>query len=128
MRWLILGVTAVAVAVSGCGPGVDSRPPTAADNLADLKEMLEELKAERKRPPASVAELRPLEPIHPMAVRQLTLGLTVYAWGVGLDPASPAVLAYPKDAAEKGGPVLLQNGEVKTMTAAEFAAAPKAKK
>ncbi len=125
MRWLTLGLLAAAIGCGG-GAGIDSRPPTTGENLADLKEMLEELQSQKKKPPAKVADLRPQEPIHPMAVRQLTQGLVVYAWGTGLDAASPAVLAYPKEAAEKGGPVLLQNGTVKEMTAAEFAAAPKA--
>ena len=39
-----------------------------------------------------------------------------------------AILAHGKGAESKGGPVLLQDGTIKSMTAAEFNVAPKAKK
>ncbi len=122
MRWLTFGL---AIVLAGCGGGAGSRPPSNSDNLADLKELLEELQSQKKKPPAKATELGPLEPVHPMAVRQIQRGDLVYVWGASLGTGQ-AVLAYPKDAAEKGGAVLLQDGSVKEMTAAEFAAAPKA--
>jgi hypothetical protein len=42
-------------------------------------------------------------------------------WNVNTKDAR-TVLAYDKDAAEKGGAVLMADGTVKTMTAPEFAA------
>ena len=51
-------------------------------------------------------------------------------WGVKVrDGASGSnVVAYEKDTATKGGVVLLENGELKKLSAEEFQAAPKAKK
>ena len=69
-----------------------------------------------------------MEPAFPEVVKLISGGQCVVVWGCGIKSGSSAVLAYGKDAETKGGPVLLQDGTVKSMTAAEFAAAPKAKK
>ncbi len=67
---------------------------------------------------------------YPMAVDLLKSGDLVVQWGASLSPegeTTTAVLAYLKTVPEQGGPVLLQDGwTIKTMTAAEFKAAPKA--
>lgn len=50
-------------------------------------------------------------------------------WRVGLSDTAPganAILAYEKKTPTEGGAVLLRNGTVKEMTAAEFQAALKA--
>ena len=65
-----------------------------------------------------------------MAVDAIKSGELVVQWGAPLSPQgepADAVLAYGKTVPEQGGPVLLQDGwAIKSMTADEFRAAPKA--
>jgi hypothetical protein len=67
---------------------------------------------------------------YPGAVELLKSGQLVVQWGAPLTPegeATDAVLAYLKTVPERGGLVLLQDGRtIKTMTAEELKAAPKA--
>ena len=98
-----------------------------ATTLAEVKELVDTFQKQKKRSPAKMADLSPLEPAFPDAVRLLNTQECVYQWGAGLS-SGQAVLAHGKDVAAAGGPVLLQDGTVKEMTAAEFAAAPKAAK
>ena len=67
---------------------------------------------------------------YPGAVEMLRSGQLVVQWGAPLTPegeSTDAVLAYVKAVPEQGGQVLLQDGRtIKTMTADEFKAAPKA--
>jgi hypothetical protein len=66
----------------------------------------------------------------PTALERIKQGEYVVAWGVGLSSAPGAgnqILAYEKKSPAEGGVVLLRDGTVKKLTAAEFAAAPKAK-
>ena len=66
----------------------------------------------------------------PTAFQRVKEGEYVVVWGVGrsaVPGTSGQVLAYEKKVPTEGGAVLLRDGTVKQMTAAEFNAAPKAK-
>jgi len=89
---------------------------------------------QNKKPPKSVAEARTMENAVPSGLTPIVTGEVVVFWGaelneLGEEPAGPEsdkVLAYEKDVPEKGGRVLMLDRRIKTMTAEEFAAAPKA--
>ena len=125
----ILLAVAIAASVSGCGSGVaPGALPSNEQNLTELKMLLEEHQKAYKKPPAKQADAARLEPSYPGAVRLLGRGEIVYAWGIPLAAGGSGVVAYHMDAPEKGGTVLLEDGTVKELTAAEFATAPKAGK
>jgi hypothetical protein len=67
---------------------------------------------------------------YPGAVEMLKSGQLVVQWGAPLAPegtAADAFLAYVKTVPEQGGQVLMLDGRtIKTKTADEFKAAPKA--
>jgi hypothetical protein len=112
---------------TGCG---DSKPQVSAnpnkDALVELGEMLKLLADEKRKPPGRLAELEPVEPYLPSAAPLLRDGTLVYVWGAAHMADGTAVVAYEKAAPTEGGAVLLQNGQVKKLSATEFAAAPKA--
>jgi hypothetical protein len=114
--------------VAGCGetPGSAGQGWSAA--LIDLRLLLEELAANKKPIPTKLAEMEPYEPLRPTVYVGLLRDDIVYQWGAGINSAGAgAVLAYEKKASTEGGWVLMQDGSLKEMTAAEFNAAPKAK-
>ncbi|HEY1380132.1 MAG TPA: hypothetical protein VGF55_25235 [Gemmataceae bacterium] len=127
--------TCLAVAVlAAAGCGDPARQSVPADKVArvQLDDVYGLYKAhvERfKRPPAKLAQVEPWEPAYANGYAAANEGQVVVRWGAPLTPAAgaaPAVLAYVKDAPEQGGFVLLQDGTVKRLSAAEFRAAPKA--
>jgi len=64
------------------------------------------------------------------AFERINKGDYVVVWGVGLSKSPAAanqILVYESKAPTEGGAVLLRDGTVKQMTAAEFGAAPKGK-
>ncbi len=66
----------------------------------------------------------------PTALAMLQNGSLRVQWGSGFSDAPEAastVLAYEKRVADQGGDVLMQDGSIKSMTAAEFKSAPQAK-
>ena len=110
----------------------------AADNLAQTP------KGEApKRPPVALhetdvawyrwalspADLTDAPASHPVGHAAVSAQEYVVFWKVPISPTgSGTVLAYHKDTPRAGGSVIMQDGSVKTMSAEEFAAAPKAKK
>lgn len=133
MHRLISTVVLLAAAMTlGCG-GSDTPKSVGLDQvrmteLTELGDMLKSLAAENKKPPAKLADLAEFEPMIPSASPALRNGEVVYLWGTGYVAKGTAIVAHEKKAPIEGGSVLLQDGTVKQMTAAEFAAAPKAKK
>ncbi|QEG27194.1 hypothetical protein GobsT_19480 [Gemmata obscuriglobus] len=130
-RWMTVLLVSSILAVTGCGGG-ESKPtgmigPSPDQGLENLKVLLEQYQQDKGRPPAKMDEIMYLEPSYPAGVRGLVTETYVLIWGAKLQPGSTGVVAHEKAAAEKGGVVLLQDGTVKQMTAAEFKAAPKAK-
>ena len=75
-----------------------------------------------------MSELDSIEPLIPSAGVAIRNGMIVYVWGASYQAGGTSILAYEKSASESGGFVLLQDGTVKKLTAAEFATTSKAKK
>lgn len=122
----------LSAAVLGSTPGCGETPKTPdslpmEEQFQDLGGLIQEYQDARKKAPTKVQDLTEFEPAHPRGYTLLSSGQAVYVWGVGISSGT-SVLAHEKDAEQKGGCVLLQDGSVKTMSASEFAAAPKAKK
>lgn len=132
MRTLTLTMCLASLTFAGCGggavTGTGAGSPTAKDALGDLAELLKGVAVQKGRPPAREADLSQYEAINLSATMAIARNEVIYVWGSGIVSGSQAVIAHEKDAATAGGYVLLQDGTVKSMTAAEFAAAPKAAK
>jgi hypothetical protein len=123
----------VLVVVIGCGGGGSksgsSAGPTANDAANDVSRMLKDFAEATKRAPTSLADMgADYDATHPLGYGAVKSGDYVVVWKAPVSASgSGNVLAYQKDAPSKGGPVVMQDGSVKEMTAAEFTAAPKAK-
>jgi hypothetical protein len=120
---------ALILGLPGCGS--TSTPSTddglkAEQALKDFGGLLKMLSDEKKRTPTKLAELDAYEPLFMAAVRGITNKQITYIWGAGYQAGESSIVAHDSEAATKGGAVLLQDGTIKTMTAAEFGAAPKA--
>ncbi len=130
-------VIALAVGLTGCTPAAPTGDgnPTRADELREVGGIVTAHSAKGKKTAPTPAELAAYESTFPVGVRALKAGDVVVVWGampaeegaVAAGTGGTAVLAYEKKAETEGGSVLLQNGNVKTMTADELKAAPKAK-
>jgi hypothetical protein len=117
--------------LSGCGDSPEIKPmPPDETGLKQFAELYRNYTKKNRRGPKSLKELNVKGQGSPDAVEMLKSGQLVVHWGAPLTPeggATDAVLAYVKTVPEQGGPVLLQDGRtIKTMTADEFKAAPKA--
>jgi hypothetical protein len=126
-RRLLAGLVLFAAGCGSAEPPKGSGTPTGKEGLDDLAVLLKEFGEQRKKTPAKLADIDPVEPLHQAAHVGLTRGDIVYVWGTPLSGGS-AVIAHEKQADTAGGWVLLQDGTVKQMTADEFKAAPRAKK
>lgn len=82
--------------------------------------------------PTKVADLKKYELGYPLGYAAVQSGQVVILWGSTVagegGGGSQSVVAHEKDVPTAGGFVVLQDGNVKQMTATEFAAAPKAGK
>jgi hypothetical protein len=127
-----LAVCAAMFWASGCGADRTAGPPPAstADALKEIAKVYEYLAHERQPPPSGLKDLEEYrDPALLNSWSKLESGEIVLVWRAGYAKAGAAakkVLAYEKEAPTKGGAVLMQDGTVKEMTAAEFNAAPKA--
>jgi hypothetical protein len=121
-----------AALLTGCGGGSGSvsvpADATAQAALEELGSVIKSAADQKQRPPGKPADLDKYEPIAMAGVSAVAQKKVVYLWGAGYKPGGTAVVAYAATAPDQGGPVLLEDGTVKEMTAAEFAAAPKAGK
>jgi len=100
-------------------------------NLGTLEEVADLYRAATslgKRPPGSMNDLSRNRDTFLLGYRALEKGEIVVYWGVTMTPGdkpTEEVLAYKSDVPAVGGPVLLANGTIQTMTPAQFQAAPK---
>ncbi len=115
---------------SGCGAGtpltLDASQPDPA--LRDLKTFLEWAKASGQATERNAAGPM-LQNAYMFADYSLNAGQIQYLWGTKLaegPEAAGTVIAFQTAAATDGGWVLFQDGSLKRISAAEFAAAPKA--
>lgn len=118
-----LGLTA------GCGGGNSGASTTEGPRagLEELGQALKSLADEGRKPPARLADFESIEPMVPVCGPLVRNGEVVYIWGAPYAAGGTGVVAHEKKAPAEGGLVLLQDGTVKAMTAAEFQSAPKAK-
>jgi hypothetical protein len=99
--------------------------------LGDVGELYRLYTAEKKKPPTRLADLRPMARMSPMGVRAVETGDVIVRLGArlpdtGEEPGQgpgDEVLAYPKDVPASGGPVMMLNRTIRTMTPDEFKAA-----
>lgn len=104
--------------------------PTAADGLANLRDLYRQAAAGKAAVPKSAADFAAVEPFYPVAGPFVLTGAIDCAWGAGLKEgaadAASRLLAWEKTAGEAGGWVMFQDGTIRQVTAAEVAAARKA--
>ena len=113
---------------SACAQRRPPEPPkTSEDGLKELGEMYRYIDYSKLSPPNRVDDLNNYWDSIQNAFDRVKSGEIVVFWGVGYSKSGNQILAYDKKAETEGGPVLLRDGTVKTMTAAEFKAAPKAR-
>ena len=126
--WIL--VISMAPFLAGCGSERTSGPSAnpVKDALADLGEFLKQTANDKKKPPSKLSEMEPIEPMIPNASVAIRMGSIVYYWGATYNADGTKIVAHEKKAPTEGGLVLLENGTIKEQSAAEFAAAPKAKK
>ena len=130
MGVIALGLTA------GCGGGGPVNSPEVFENnaLAEIGDIYRLYTEVHKRPPRSLRDFEPYREGTPNGIGAAARGELVVLWGAKLNDLteegtndSPCeVLAYFKDAPEKGGLVLMKNRKIRSMTPEEFKAAPKA--
>ena len=118
----------------GCGPRVvNSTEVYNQATLEEVSDLYRSASSARKKPPESIIDLARNRDLFMNGYKALEQGEIIAYWGVALTPgvegSTPEeVLAYKADVPTKGGPVLLKDGTVKTMTAEEFKTAKKAGK
>jgi hypothetical protein len=125
----------LAVGLVGCSSGKQSDKvdtPTTGDALLEVASMIRDYASTHNHPPAKVADFAPYEHLYIHGYKAVKSGDVVVIWGATVagegGGGSESVIAYEKTAPDSGGAVLMENGKVKQMTAAEFGSAPKARK
>lgn len=132
MRGVLLGLALLVAGCSSSGPSGGGTPGKEAE-LTEVGSMLVLYSGQHRKGPAKAADLAGYEQGAPLGYPAVKSGEVVVVWGAtmpgegDLDKGTTAVVAYEKKTPKEGGLVLLHNGKVQAMTAAEFAAAPKAK-
>lgn len=122
--------------IAGCGSGeqVITQDKATESRLNEVAEIYRVYSVTYKKPPKSKTDLMKVENAAPSGMTPITSGEIEIFWGGELTdlneeptgPTSDKILAFEKDTPTKGGQVLLLDRSVKTMTAEEFASAPKA--
>jgi hypothetical protein len=127
-RWsLILGfpVMALGLLPTGCGQPSASGPvaEVGREELSDIWDVYQAYAKEKGKPPGSATDLKPYARGSVLGGRPLTDPNFVVFYGTAIGGAN--VLAYHKDVQTQGGLVLMSDGAIKPMSAADFQAAPK---
>lgn len=135
-RVSVLGCLVVACgAMVGCGSG--SQPgagaPPESQTAMEVAGLIRAYSGENGKGPQKAADLKKYELGYPLGLAAVQSGQIVVLWGgtvagEGGGGGKEEVVAHEKDVPTAGGYVVLQNGQVRKMTAAEFANAPKAGK
>jgi hypothetical protein len=132
-RALALLAVAAWAAAAGCSSRRDAagEGPGRADELREVAGLLRLYSGEHRRGPARANDLARYAGGFPLGYRALQAGEVVVVWGAtmpgeGERGKGDAVVAYEKKAPSEGGLVLFHDGAVKELSAAAFAAAPKA--
>ena len=117
----------------GCGPSAFVNSPEIYDlgSLEEVADLYRAASSVGKKPPTSMGDLARNRDTFFLGYNALDKGEVIAYWGVAMIPGdqpTEEILAYKADVPSKGGAVLMANGTVKKMTAAEFQAAPKPSK
>lgn len=124
---------AAAGGLVGCQSGGGPQQAAQGDadpGLSDLKMFLEAAKAAGRKTTRDVA-LPVIQAQHMAADYELGTGDIVFEWGAELSTgpeAAKRIVAHQKAVEKDGGWALFQDGSLRRITAAEFAAAPKAER
>jgi hypothetical protein len=123
----LLALATLPALILGCGANPTGDQAEAARRRSELGELYEiyaHWSKEHGRPPRQAADVNPrqYEVLNPAGVRALRSGDYVVVWGAASTDVG-TVLAYEKDAAERGGFVLLADGSVRNRSADELKAA-----
>ncbi|MFO0811081.1 MAG: hypothetical protein U0746_20820 [Gemmataceae bacterium] len=123
-----VAATVVFVAALGCSkaPGPTSSADLEKSEMGDIYDCLVIYTKNQSKPPQQLSDLKKYEVTNGLAYRVLKEGKYVAVWGTPPGDGK-VVLAYHKDATTQGGAVLMGDGSMKTMTAADLQAALKAK-
>jgi len=137
--WIrLLAALFLSAAVAGCGGSSNALPTedrVAEMNLEQVADMLREYQMNHGGPPKTLKQLRANPGGSLGGFELVDSGDIIVNLGAKLPDtqetpgASPdeEILAYGKDVPTQGGPVLLLNRTIRTMTPEEFKAAPQAK-
>lgn len=105
-------------------------PPSAEEGLKEMINVYRYIEYSKLPLPKKPEDFRDHWDSMQSSFDRVASGEYVVVWGVGRSTApgtGEQILVYEKKAPTEGGAVLLRNGTVKQMTAAEFNAAPRAK-
>jgi len=127
---------ALALLAVGCGDGTN--PPITPEqavehNLTQVGELCRNYQFTKKKPPEKLSDLRLLQTMSANGYEALRRGDIVLLYNARLpdlaeEPGqteTPEILAYAKQVPVSGGPVLMLNRKIRTMTPEEFKAAPR---
>jgi hypothetical protein len=121
-------ILAAGLLLTGCS----NKPPSGSiaevgrEQLTDLWDMYQAYAKAKGRPPANAKDLKPYAAGAPTGDRVLSDPNFLVRYGTPIGGST--VLAYHMDVPTQGGLVLLSDGSIKSMSAAEFQSAPKAGK
>lgn len=119
--------------LAGCGrSGADVAPRNQGDNLQEVANMLRDFQSVANRGPNNLSELAQFQNDYAFGHAQVKAGDLVVVWGARMGGegggGSAGVIAYEKKTPTSGGWVLLANGTVKELSAADFGTTAKASK
>ena len=128
---ILLAIAWTALAM-GCRRSADSPgagyTPDSRERLIEIGSMYKAYTTDHRDAPRKLSDFDPYEPANQGGFAWIRDGACVMLWG-GKPPeagSSAVVLAYEAKVPHEGGLVLMQDGTVVEMNAAQFGAAPKA--
>lgn len=135
MRWMSFTGLMVVGLLAGCQGAKSSNSGDPQDAFrrgafSEVGELLTIYSQENSKPPTKVEDLKKYQVGWPGGYNEIRSGEIIIVWSALVNAsATDKVLAYQKATPESGGLVLMQDGAtVRSMTADEFKAAPKAGK
>lgn len=137
IRFLYAMMIASLLGLIGCGGDSAASPEVARERaIKQIGEVYRNSSRDAQKPPQSLADFKRYAQMAPAGYQAINDGSAIVFWDVALNDLSDApsadsadeVLAYEKQVPTAGGMVLLKNRSVRTMTADQFQAAPKAGK